>query len=44
MIKKTEDESERPPLFSSWGRLYAAVLLNLALQVLLFYILTRVFE
>ncbi len=44
MTKRTEDESERPPLFSSWGRLYTAVLLNLALQILLFYVLTRVFE
>ncbi len=44
MTKKTEDESERPPLFSSWGRLYAAVLLNLALQIFLFYVFARVFE
>ena len=44
MAKKTEEESERPPLFSSWGRLYAAVLLNLAFQILLFYVLTRALE
>jgi hypothetical protein len=42
--EKTEDERLRPPFFSSWSRLYAAVLLNLALQVLLFYLFTKAFE
>lgn len=43
-LEKSEDERERPPFFSSWGRLYAAVLLNLALQVFLFYLFTKAFE
>jgi hypothetical protein len=42
--EKNEGERERPPFFSSWGRLYAAVLLNLALQILLFIIFTRAFK
>jgi hypothetical protein len=43
-MKKSEDGRERPPLFSSWGRVYAAVLLNLAFQILLFYIFMKTFE
>jgi hypothetical protein len=35
---------ERPPLGGSWAALYAAVLLNLALLVLLFYLFTRAFR
>jgi hypothetical protein len=42
--KENEDEQGRPPFFSSWGRLYAVVLLNLAFQILLFYIFTRAFK
>jgi len=40
-MKKNDNGRERPPLFSSWGWWYALVLLNLALQILLFYLLTR---
>jgi hypothetical protein len=43
-MEKGEDERGRPPLFSSWRGLYAAVLLNLAFQILLFYIFTKVFS
>jgi len=43
-MEKTENGQERPPFFSSWGRLYAAVFLNLALQVLLFYLFTEAFK
>jgi hypothetical protein len=32
-----------PPFGGSWGRLYAAVLLNLALLVALFHLFTRYF-
>ncbi len=39
----TEDR-ERIPFFSSWKRLYAAVLVNLALQVALLYFFTRAFQ
>jgi hypothetical protein len=42
--EKTENEQERPPFFSSWRRLYAAVLLNLALQILLFYLFAKAFN
>jgi hypothetical protein len=41
---KTENNRDRPPLFSSWSRLYAVVLLNLALQIFLFYLLTKAFQ
>ncbi len=41
--KKTEDQ-EKPPLFSSWKRLYTLVLLNLVVLIVLFYIFTKVFE
>jgi hypothetical protein len=43
-MEKTENDRDKPPLFSSWSRLYAVVLLNLALQVFLFYLLTKVFQ
>jgi hypothetical protein len=33
-----------PPIGKSWGRLYAAVLINLALLILIFYTFTKVFE
>lgn len=35
---------ERPPFGGSWAVLYAAVLLNLALLVALFYFFTRAFR
>jgi hypothetical protein len=38
------ENRERLPFFSSWKRLYAAVLLNLALQVALFYLFTEAFK
>jgi len=43
-MKKNENNSDRPPFFSSWGRMYAFVLLNLAFLVLLFSLLTRAFQ
>lgn len=42
--KKNEDGRGRPPVFSSWRGLYAAVLLNLAFQILVFYLFTRAFR
>ncbi len=38
------EEPEGPPLFSSWGRLYAVVLLHLAVLIGLFYLFTKAFE
>ena len=37
-------DAEGPPFGGSWGKLYAAVLLNLALLVALFYLFTRAFR
>jgi hypothetical protein len=34
--------SDNPPILGTWRRLYAAVLLTLAAEVVLFYIFTRV--
>jgi hypothetical protein len=38
------ENRERIPVFSTWKRLYAAVLLNMALQIGLFYLFTRAFQ
>jgi hypothetical protein len=35
---------DRPPIGKTWPRLYAAVLLNLALTIVLFYVFTRAFR
>ena len=35
---------EKPPFGGSWGRLYALVLLNLALLIALFTWFTKAFE
>jgi hypothetical protein len=35
--------TEQPPILKTWPRLYAAVLLALAAEVVLFYALTRAF-
>ena len=40
---RTKTEEEPPPFGASWKTLYAAVLLNLALLVALFYLFTRAF-
>lgn len=47
--RATSDErpraaDESPPFGRSWAVLYAAVLLNLALLVVLFYLFTRAFR
>jgi len=43
---KSDDDSrqERPPIFRTWRRLYFAVLGNLILLIVIFYILTRIFQ
>lgn len=38
------DEGEAPPFGRSWNVLYAIVLLNLAVLILLFYAFTRAFS
>lgn len=35
---------EAPPILGRWGRLYALVLMELALCILLFYLFERVFS
>jgi hypothetical protein len=42
--KDQRPTEERPPFGRSWGTLYAAVLLNLAALVALFYLFTRAFR
>ena len=34
---------DKPPILRTWPRLYAAVLLSLAVEIVLFYALTRSF-
>ena len=36
--------TEPPPIGKSWARLYAAVLIFLALQIAVFYAFTKAFE
>ncbi len=43
LVKKEKDQ-EKPPILSSWNRLYTLVLLNLALLILLFYLFTKAFD
>ena len=44
-VKEDSRGAEGPPPFGgSWRALYAAVLLNLALLVLVFYLFTRAFS
>lgn len=43
-IENKELDQEKPPLFSSWKRLYAVVLLHLALLIVLFYLFTKAFD
>lgn len=43
-IEKTDKDPEKPPILSSWNRLYAVVLLNLAFLIILFYLFTKAFQ
>jgi len=38
------EREDPPPVLGRWGRLYALVLLNLALCIILFYVFGRVFS
>jgi hypothetical protein len=44
IISKENSEDSPPPFLSKWRNIYAAVFLNLAVLVLLFYLFTKVFE
>lgn len=35
--------NDNPPILKTWPRLYAAVLLSLVAEIVLFYLLTRSF-
>ena len=37
-------QEERPPIFRTWRRLYLAVLGNLILLIVIFHVLTKVFN
>ncbi|MGB3862720.1 MAG: hypothetical protein WA915_11590 [Candidatus Aminicenantaceae bacterium] len=43
-IENKEIDHEKPPILSTWNRLYTAVLLNLALLIALFYLFTKAFD
>jgi hypothetical protein len=43
-IENKEIDQEKPPILSSWNRLYAVVLLNLALLIVLFYLFSKAFD
>ena len=43
-IRTDAETEEPPPTGGSWRALYAVVLLNLAVLVLLFYLFTRAFR
>jgi hypothetical protein len=43
-MEKTDSGGDRPPIVSSWKRLYVVVLLNLAIQIFLFYLFTKAFQ
>jgi hypothetical protein len=40
----TPDGEEPPPIVGSWRVIYAVVIGNLALLIILFYVFTRVFS
>ena len=42
--RRSHATKEPPPFGASWKNLYAAVLVNLAVLVVLFYIFTRAFR
>ncbi|MBI4546804.1 MAG: hypothetical protein HY707_02405 [Ignavibacteriae bacterium] len=45
LLKNIIDDAESdPPIFKTWKRLYAAVLFNLALLVVLFYFFGKAFQ
>ncbi|MBN2413102.1 hypothetical protein JXQ31_15555 [candidate division KSB1 bacterium] len=35
---------ERPPVLSSWNKLYAVVLFNLVFLIVIFYLFTKIFS
>ncbi len=44
MRTNIENNSDKPPLFKTWNRLYAFIISQWALLVLLFYLITKYFQ
>jgi hypothetical protein len=42
--QEAETHEEKPPFFSSWNKLYALVIGELVVLVLLFYLFTQAFS
>jgi len=42
--RTAELDDEKPPFFSTWSRLYAAIVAYLAFLILLFYLFTRAYH
>lgn len=43
-IEEEKIIEEKPPVLSSWNQLYAIVLINLVVLIVLFYIFTKAFS
>jgi hypothetical protein len=43
-MSESTTEDDKPPLFDSWKGWYTIVLSVLAIQIILYYVLTRVFS
>jgi hypothetical protein len=43
-VKPPADREDPPPIGRTWRRLYAAVILFLALQIVVYWIFTRAFR
>jgi hypothetical protein len=39
-----DSSEERPPIFRTWGRMYLAVIVNLILLIVFFYLITGFFS
>ena len=43
-IGREDDPGERPPLFKTWRRWYGAILLELVVLIIVFRLITVIFE
>ncbi|MFD2245841.1 hypothetical protein [Pontibacter ruber] len=41
---KAQEDIDKPPFFKSWAGMYWLVLGNLAFLIVLFYIITKIYE
>jgi hypothetical protein len=42
--KENAEDNSKPPVFRNWKRMYLFVLLNLALTIVIFYLITLYFK